>query len=247
MQTRVEIADFENWRRAAKEAAKELDAGGIVAVPTETVYGLAADAFNAEAVAKVFEAKERPTFDPLIVHLSRFGELDRVAEVPEEIAEVVREIATKFWPGPLTMVLPKTAAVPDIVTSGLSTVAVRISKHEVIRTIAKELGRPLAAPSANRFGRVSPTSASAVLSELEGRIPLIIDGGRLLRWLGEHHYHDRTGREASPHPDPASGTSHEGRAAGVRSGGEGQAGSQPAGGARHPRLALCSEHSAASF
>jgi len=177
VQTRVEIADFENWRRAAKEAAKELDAGGIVAVPTETVYGLAADAFNAEAVAKVFEAKERPTFDPLIVHLSRFGELDRVAEVPEEIAEVVREIATKFWPGPLTMVLPKTAAVPDIVTSGLSTVAVRISKHEVIRTIAKELGRPLAAPSANRFGRVSPTSASAVLSELEGRIPLIIDGG----------------------------------------------------------------------
>lgn len=183
VQTRVEIADFENWRTAAKEAVKELEAGEIVAIPTETVYGLAADAFNAEAVAKVFEAKERPSFDPLIVHIARFGDLARVAAVPDDIMEVVRQIANKFWPGPLTMVLPKTEEVPDIVTSGLPTVAVRISGNEVMRTIAKELGRPLAAPSANRFGRISPTSAGAVLSELEGRIPLIIDGGACINGL----------------------------------------------------------------
>ena len=177
MQTRVEIADFENWRKAAEMAVGELKAGEIVAVPTETVYGLAADAFNTEAVAKVFEAKERPAFDPLIVHLASAGDLDLVAAVPEEIAPVVGKLAGKYWPGPLTMVLPKKDAVPDIVTSGLPTVAVRVSKHEVMRAIAKGLGRPLAAPSANRFGRISPTSASAVWSELEGRIPLIIDGG----------------------------------------------------------------------
>lgn len=177
METRVEIADFENWRAAAAEAVKALKAGEIVAVPTETVYGLAADAFNAEAVAKVFEVKERPSFDPLIVHLAKASDLARVAEVPEEIAPTVRRLTTAFWPGPLTLVLPKTPAVPDIVTSGLPTVAVRVSKHEVMRAIAKDLGNPVAAPSANRFGRISPTSAGAVMAELGGRIPLIIDGG----------------------------------------------------------------------
>nr|NIP94924.1 threonylcarbamoyl-AMP synthase [Akkermansiaceae bacterium] len=177
METRVEIADFEDWRKAAAEAVKVLESGEIVAVPTETVYGLAADAFNAEAVAKVFEAKERPSFDPLIVHLARAGDLDRVAVVPEEIAPVVRKLTGCFWPGPLTLVLPRKEVVPDIVTSGLPTVAVRVSKHEVMRAIARGLGRPVAAPSANRFGRISPTSASAVMSELGGRIPLIIDGG----------------------------------------------------------------------
>lgn len=177
MDTRVEIADFENWRRAAGEAVKVLQEGGVVAVPTETVYGLAADAFNPEAVAKVFEVKERPAFDPLIVHLAKGSDLDRVAEVPAELAGVVRKLTSAFWPGPLTLVLPKREAVPDIVTSGLPTVAVRVSKHEVMRAIAKELGNPVAAPSANRFGRISPTSASAVQAELGGRIPLIVDGG----------------------------------------------------------------------
>ncbi len=176
MQTRVELADFENWGIAAGEAAKVLAAGEVVAVPTETVYGLAAMAFNTEAVAKVFEAKDRPAFDPLIVHLAGIRDLRRVAVVPEGIEEVVRQLADAFWPGPLTLVLPRHADVPDLVTSGLPTVAVRVSKHEVMRRIAKELG-PIAAPSANRFGHISPTSARAVLSELEGRIPLIIDGG----------------------------------------------------------------------
>lgn len=176
MQTRVEIADFENWGAAAGEAARVLAAGEVVAVPTETVYGLAAVAFNPEAVARVFEAKERPSFDPLIVHLAGLRDLRRVAVVPEGIEGVVRQLAEAFWPGPLTLVLPKHEDVPDLVTSGLPTVAVRVSKHEVMRHLAKKLG-PIAAPSANRFGRISPTSASAVMSELEGRIPLIIDGG----------------------------------------------------------------------
>lgn len=177
METRTEIADFEDWRRAVGEAVKVLAAGDLVAVPTETVYGLAADAFNAEAVAKVFEAKERPLFDPLIVHLGRVRDLERVANVPEDIAPVVRQLTSTYWPGPLTLVLPKADGVPDIVTSGLPTVAVRVSKHEVMRAIAKELGNPIAAPSANRFGRISPTSSHAVRAELNGRIPLIIDGG----------------------------------------------------------------------
>ncbi len=176
MQTRVEIADFENWKAAAGEAAKLLAAGEVVAVPTETVYGLAAIAFNTDAVARVFEVKERPSFDPLIVHISGIRDLGRVAVVPEGIQEVVRELGKAFWPGPLTLVLPRHEDVPDLVTSGLPTVAVRVSNHEVMRYLTKELG-PIAAPSANRFWRISPTSASAVRKELEGRIPLIIDGG----------------------------------------------------------------------
>lgn len=177
VETRVEIADFEDWRSAAAAAVEELKAGNVVALPTETVYGLAADAFNAEAVAKVFEVKERPSFDPLIVHLGRKKDLERVAEVPAELQDLVKKLTKEFWPGPLTLVLPKTAAVPDIVTSGLPTVAVRMSRHEVMRGVAKELGNPLAAPSANIFGRLSPTSASAVVEELGGRIPLVVDGG----------------------------------------------------------------------
>lgn len=177
VETRVEIADFEDWRTAAAVAVKEMRAGGVVALPTETVYGLAADAFDAEAVAKIFEVKERPSFDPLIVHLARVRDLSRVAEVPEELKDLVKKLTTEFWPGPLTLVLPKKPEVPDIVTSGLPTVAVRISKHEVMRGVVKELGNPVAAPSANIFGRISPTSASAVLAELGGRIPLVVDGG----------------------------------------------------------------------
>lgn len=152
-----------------------LEAGEVVALPTETVYGLAADAFNAEAVAKVFEVKERPSFDPLIVHIGHKRDLDIVAEVPEELEDVVDDLIAAHWPGPLTLVLPKKADVPDLVTSGLGTVAVRLSDHEVMRAVAKEI--PIAAPSANRFGRISPTSAQAVIEELGGKIPLVIDGG----------------------------------------------------------------------
>ena len=166
--------------KAVEEAARLLKAGEIVALPTETVYGLAADAFNPAAVAKVFEAKERPSFDPLIVHLPNKKMLDEVAEVPAEIQPIIQKLVEKMWPGPLTLVLPKKASIPDIVTAGLPSVAVRMSKNAVFRRVAEALGRPIAAPSANRFGSISPTSANAVVAELDGRIPLIIDGGACL-------------------------------------------------------------------
>lgn len=168
---------------AVKQAVSELRAGEVVALPTETVYGLAADALNAEAVAKIFEAKERPTFDPLIVHISGQKALREVADVPEEIRKTIRTLTELFWPGPLTLILPKKEIVPDIVSAGLPTIGVRCSKHDIFAKIVENLGRPLAAPSANRFGRISPTSAEAVISELDGRIPLVVDGGACARGL----------------------------------------------------------------
>lgn len=178
MQTRViELDPLENNRQPVQEAVELLNRGELVALPTETVYGLAGDAFNPEAVAKIFEAKERPSFDPLIVHIHHAKLLDTVAEVPEALAGVVSTLARQFWPGPLTLILPRKPEVPDIVTSGLPTVAVRVPAHPVIRAVIKALGRPLAAPSANRFGHISPTSASAVVAELGGRIPLVLNGG----------------------------------------------------------------------
>lgn len=175
MDTKRVVADFEDWREAVAEAVALLEDGQLVALPTETVYGLAADAFDAEAVAKVFEVKERPSFDPLIVHIGHKRDLGLVVEIPEELEEVVNELITAFWPGPFTIVLPRNPDVPDLVTSGLKTVAVRMSAHEVMRAVAREI--PVAAPSANRFGRISPTSADAVLEELGGKIPMVIDGG----------------------------------------------------------------------
>jgi L-threonylcarbamoyladenylate synthase len=166
--------------KAVEEAARLLKAGEVVALPTETVYGLAADALNPAAVAKVFEAKERPSFDPLIVHLPNKKMLDEVAEVPAEIQPVIQKLVEKMWPGPLTLVLPKKACIPDIVTAGMPSVAVRMSKNAVFRRVAEALARPIAAPSANRFGAISPTSANAVVAELDGRIPLIVDGGACL-------------------------------------------------------------------
>jgi L-threonylcarbamoyladenylate synthase len=161
--------------------------GDVVALPTETVYGLAADALNAEAVVKVFEAKERPRFDPLIVHLPDHDWLERIVDLPalatasssggEQDRQVILKLVETFWPGPFTIVLPKRAIVPEIVTAGLDTVAVRISAHPVFAEIIRAFGGPVAAPSANRFGQVSPTTAQHVLEELDGRIPLIIDSG----------------------------------------------------------------------
>jgi L-threonylcarbamoyladenylate synthase len=167
----------QSLRDAVAEAVALLQAGDVVALPTETVYGLAADATNPEAVARIFAAKERPSFDPLIVHLPNKDRLAEFAAVPEDTAATVRRLTEAFWPGPLTLVLPKTAAIPDIVTSGLPSVAVRMSAHPLFRRVIGQFGRPLAAPSANRFGRISPTSAAAVFKELGGRIPLIVDGG----------------------------------------------------------------------
>ncbi len=168
---------------AMEEAVKLLRAGEVVALPTETVYGLAADALNADAVAKIFAAKERPAFDPLIVHLANKTDLALVCDVPLEIAHVVTQLTERFWPGPLTLVLPKKPCVPDIVTAGLPTVAVRMSSHPIFKRVCLALGKPIAAPSANRFGSISPTSASAVQAELDGRIPLIVDGGACLHGL----------------------------------------------------------------
>lgn len=176
METRVEVADFEDWREIAAEACDLLRAGEVVALPTETVYGLAADAMNPDAVAKIFSIKGRPSFDPLILHLGGWRDLKKVAKIPEDIEATVRELTQEYWPGPLTIVLPKTDQVSDAVTAGLPTVAVRVSAHEVMREVAKQVG-PIAAPSANRFGKVSPTSAAAVVAELGGKIPLVIDGG----------------------------------------------------------------------
>jgi L-threonylcarbamoyladenylate synthase len=159
---------------AAVELLRE---GEIVALPTETVYGLAADALKAEAVAKIFEAKERPRFNPLIVHLPNQNWLERVADVSTQDRQLVLQLIDRFWPGPFTVVLPKKPIIPDIVTAGLDTVAIRVSAHAVFSEVVRALDRPLAAPSANRFGRVSPTVARHVLAELDGRIPLIVDAG----------------------------------------------------------------------
>ncbi len=164
-------------RASVSQAVDFLREGEVVALPTETVYGLAADALNPAAVARIYEAKERPSFDPLIVHLPHRKRLADVAVVPPEIAETVSLLIEKFWPGPLTLVLPKSELVPEAVTGGLPTVAVRMSSHPVFKAVVTSFGGPLAAPSANRFGRISPTTAGAVLKELEGRIPLILDAG----------------------------------------------------------------------
>jgi len=158
-------------------AVELLRKGDLVSLPTETVYGLAARALNPIAVAKIFEAKERPRFDPLIVHLPNRDWLGRIVDVPAGDRQLIDKLADKFWPGPVTIILPKREIVPDIVTAGLETVAVRLSAHPVFAEIVGELDEPLAAPSANRFGRVSPTTAQHVLDELDGRIPLIVDAG----------------------------------------------------------------------
>lgn len=149
----------------------------IVALPTETVYGLAGDAFSTRALVSIFESKGRPLSDPLILHLLDVSWLDRVATLTPELKQRVIALAAAFWPGPLTLLLPRSRTVPDLVTAGLETVAVRVPSHPVFRKVLSMINRPLAAPSANRFGRISPTSASDVMMELQGKIPLVLDGG----------------------------------------------------------------------
>jgi L-threonylcarbamoyladenylate synthase len=145
-----------------------------VAFPTETVYGLGADAFDARAVAKVFEVKARPSFDPLIVHLAEASSLDWVAAATDERAA---RLAERFWPGPLTLVLPRQPELPDIVTAGLDTVGVRVPAHPAARALIAAAGTPLAAPSANPFGYVSPTTAAHVAELLGDSVPIVLDGG----------------------------------------------------------------------
>ena len=145
-----------------------------MAFPTETVYGLGADVFNPAAVARIFAIKERPSFDPLIVHIADHSMLVRLVDEPDE---EMFELVKKYWPGPLTLVMKKSAEVPDIVTAGLSTVAIRMPDHSVALELIRESGTALAAPSANRFGSLSPTSAQHVEKQLGDRIPFILDGG----------------------------------------------------------------------
>ena len=159
---------------AIDEGARTLRGGGLVAFPTETVYGLGADAFDARAVARVFEVKARPSFDPLIVHLADGSELDRVATVEDPRVD---RLAARFWPGPLTLVLPRRPELPEIVTAGLDTVGVRVPAHEAARALFRAAGTPVAAPSANPFGYVSPTTASHVGELLGEAVDLILDGG----------------------------------------------------------------------
>jgi len=160
------------------ESVRILRDGGIVGLPTETVYGLAADAFQALAVARIFEAKGRPLSDPLIVHLPEAGWLDRVVgSLSPALTELVHKLASDFWPGPLTLLLPKHPDLPDLVTAGSDLVAVRVSSHPLFQEVQLRLGSPIAAPSANRFGSISPTTAQDVRIELGDRIDLILDGG----------------------------------------------------------------------
>lgn len=151
-----------------------LDDGQLVAIPTETVYGLAGNALDPLVVTRIFEVKKRPFFDPLIVHI---GDLALLKNLTKEMPAPARLLAEKFWPGPLTLVLPKIESVPDIVTSGLDTVAVRMPHHQLTLSLLKSLSYPLAAPSANPFGYISPTTAEHVQKQLGSEIPYILDGG----------------------------------------------------------------------
>lgn len=159
---------------ALDRAAGILRNGGTVALPTETVYGLGANALNPDAVAKIFAAKQRPSWDPLIVHVANTEMLDAIA-LPRSRA--AQSLIDAFWPGPLTLLLPRTAAVPDAVTAGRALVGVRMPAHPVARELIRRAGVPVAAPSANRFGHVSPTAADHVLADLDGRIDAVLDAG----------------------------------------------------------------------
>ncbi len=159
---------------AIDEAARLLRDGKLVAFPTETVYGLGANALDAAAVADIFTAKGRPTTDPVIVHVAGVGGLDLLARA---ISDEARVLAARFWPGPLTLILPKRPEVPGVVTAGLDSVAVRVPAHPVALALLTAAGVPVAAPSANRFSRPSPTTAAHVLTDLEGRVDLVLDAG----------------------------------------------------------------------
>ena len=159
---------------SVSEAARLLKEGEVVAIPTETVYGLAGNAFEPKALAKIFAAKERPTFDPLIVHIADIAQLSDIAK---DIPDSAYKLAEAYWPGPMTIILPKKDCIPDLCTSALPSVAVRFPSHPIAQAIIKESGLPLAAPSANLFKHVSPTTAEHVAAQLADRIAGIVNGG----------------------------------------------------------------------
>ena len=157
-----------------EKAAKLLREGKLVGIPTETVYGLGANALDEEAVKSVFVAKGRPQDNPLIVHISEF---DEIYSLVKEVPEKAKELADKYWPGPLTIILEKDEKIPSVVSGGLDTVAIRLPSHPITREIIRQAGVPVAAPSANLSGSPSPTNAKYVYDDMNGRIPLIVDGG----------------------------------------------------------------------
>ncbi len=159
---------------AIEEAAQAIRDGKLVAFPTETVYGLGAHARDEAAVQKIFDAKERPANDPLIVHIAHVGQVNQCATT---FPNAARKLALSFWAGPLTLILPKKPSIPDLVTAGLPNVALRAPSHRVARALMETAGVPIAAPSANRFSRPSPTTAAHVLADLDGRVDVLIDGG----------------------------------------------------------------------
>jgi L-threonylcarbamoyladenylate synthase len=156
------------------EAKRLLENGAVIGLPTETVYGLAGNALDVQAVTRIFQVKNRPSFDPLIVHSNS---LEKIAQFVQEIPPLARQLAEAFWPGALTILLPKKDSIPDLVTSGLDTVAVRMPSHPLTRQLLDTLSFPLAAPSANPFGYISPTRAEHVQTQLGDKIPYILDGG----------------------------------------------------------------------
>lgn len=160
-----------------REAAEVLQRGGLVAFPTETVYGLGANALDDQAVRRIFEAKRRPSDNPIIIHIAHFEDLYVLAR---DIPESAERLTRRFWPGPLTLILPRSELVPDAPTAGLSTVAIRMPSHPVARALIQTADIPVAAPSANLAGRPSPTSAAHVIADLADRIDLVLDGGEIV-------------------------------------------------------------------
>jgi len=161
-------------QEALQRGAEILRAGGLVALPTETVYGLGANALDAEAVGRIFAAKQRPGWDPIIVHVASISMLEGLVK---DVPEAARKLMEAFWPGPLTLLLPRTSAVPDVVTAGRPLVGIRMPAHPVALELIRRAGVPVAAPSANTFGHTSPTTAAHVLADLDGRIDAILEAG----------------------------------------------------------------------
>lgn len=177
MKTVIELYDAENRRSEVMEKAGEiLKSGGLVAFPTETVYGLGGDALNPEASAKIYAAKGRPSDNPLIVHIA---DMEALKVLASEVPEKAKILADRFWPGPLTMIMPKSDAVPYATTGGLDTVAIRMPSHPTAYELIRSSGVYIAAPSANTSGRPSPTTAQHVYEDLNGRIDMIIDSGKV--------------------------------------------------------------------
>ncbi len=168
-----------------KKAANIIKSGGLVAFPTETVYGLGADGLNPIAAAKIFEAKKRPSFNPLILHISKIEQLKEIGECKNPAIE---KLVDKFFPGPLTLVIPKKEIVPDIITAGNETVAVRMPDHPVALELIESAGTPIAAPSANVFGQLSPTDAQHVINQLGDKIDAVIDGGKCKGWCRIYNF-----------------------------------------------------------